>query len=220
MPPQYLRVGPTLFEQFLRYMSAHSDVPLVNLRSVLRDAKSEGMLYTPYDTHWNPLGAYYGYRTIARQMDDGIIPPQAILDLHDLHYFEDRNIREDELGRMLGLPDMYTFFRARYIPAHPCAHQVNYAGPAAYSEDAPAVLMRCERDQPRALIFRDSFSNQLIPILSEHFSETLYISAYSYRVSNFAEIIDYFHPDVVIDETVERKLYDVPPLSARLDTET
>lgn len=58
----------------------------------------------------------------------------------------------------------------------------------------------------RALVYRDSMAIPLIPMLSENFAETVYVSS---RKMDPA-LIDRLHPDLVIEEMVERSL-NAPP---------
>jgi alginate O-acetyltransferase complex protein AlgJ len=203
MPAQYPRVGPTTLDQFTAYMAAHSDVRVIDIRADLLAAKDEGMLYWAHDSHWNPLGAYYGYRSIASQLD-GVIPAPEMLDLSDLRYVERDTV--DELGRMMGLTGMFTHPRASYVPRRRCAQPAAYGGPDAESQSSEPILRRCDSRSLRALLFRDSFMTYLIPTLSEHFGETLYVWSYVHRTGNFAELVAYFQPDIVIEEMVEREL--------------
>jgi hypothetical protein len=64
---------------------------------------------------------------------------------------------------------------------------------------------------PKALVFRDSFSWQLIPFLSESFRSVVYVWTFDF----LPELIEREQPDVVILECVERYLnallLDNPP---------
>ena len=55
---------------------------------------------------------------------------------------------------------------------------------------------------PRAVVFRDSFSNALIPYLSEHFERILYV----WDRDVDTQVVDIEQPDVVIQEIVGRFL--------------
>ena len=55
---------------------------------------------------------------------------------------------------------------------------------------------------PRAVMFRDSFGNALIPYLSEHFERILYV----WDRDVDTRVIDIEQPDVVIQEIVGRFL--------------
>ena len=59
----------------------------------------------------------------------------------------------------------------------------------------------------KAVIFRDSFFVHLEPFFSENFREVVYLWK-NYDQKNIEEIMTYFKPDVVIEETSERHLFD------------
>jgi hypothetical protein len=66
-----------------------------------------------------------------------------------------------------------------------------------------------EGQLPRAVMFRDSYASWLIPLLSENFSRILFSWQYTFD----SEIVEREHPDVVIQEMVERVLMASPPPS-------
>ena len=55
---------------------------------------------------------------------------------------------------------------------------------------------------PKAVLFRDSFSNVFGPLLSEHFRRLVFVRTTKVRPS----ILDQEHPDVVMLEIAERFL--------------
>jgi hypothetical protein len=60
--------------------------------------------------------------------------------------------------------------------------------------------------QPRAVVFRDSFANALIPFLSESFDRVLYV----WQPDVHARVVEIEQPDVVIHEIAERFLSRSP----------
>ena len=64
---------------------------------------------------------------------------------------------------------------------------------------------KCVSSELRAVVFRDSFFEQLLPYVAEHFGEAVYIVSY-YDQKVMEQILDKFKPDVVIEEVVERNL--------------
>ena len=61
-------------------------------------------------------------------------------------------------------------------------------------------------DWPRAVMFRDSFATWLIPFLVDHFRRITFSWQYTFD----RELVEKEHPDVVIQEMVERVLMDAP----------
>ena len=76
----------------------------------------------------------------------------------------------------------------------------------------------CSNAKLNGLVFRDSAFVRLVPFFSEHFTEIRYIW-HSYNKSVFEEMTSQFHPDVVIEEIVERNLAYSPPQNEEYDNE-
>ncbi len=76
--------------------------------------------------------------------------------------------------------------------------------------DRPFILTWEQSDPslPRAMAFRDSFFGNMDPFLTEHFSRYVSIALRSFD----PEMVEQEHPDVVIEEAVERRLWREPPL--------
>lgn len=207
MPPQYVRTGTTRLDQLIAHMEANSDLRVIDLRETLWEAKDEGQLYYNYDTHWNHLGAYYGYRSLAEQLT-GAIPPSEIFSLEDME--EVRGNIEDELGSMAGLPGVFSYQRINYRPQMPCTSRIEYAGPIPDALLENPRHFQCPERAHRAIIVHDSFFAALIQSMAQHFGETHYFFGTLSEMRNFEEVLDYIQPDFVIEEIVERKLSNVP----------
>jgi hypothetical protein len=113
MYPEYLpssirRIGrQTRLDQVLEALGPGSDVPLVDLRPALRQAKTECPypLYNRGGTHWNQYGAYYGYREISRVIAR-LHPRMKPYALEDFLIEGDPRSAEDH---WLGLKENYYF---------------------------------------------------------------------------------------------------------------
>src|SRR5579862_5989784 len=72
LPPTIKSTSAQLaVDQLARYLrETHSSVDLLSLREPLLDARTreQERLYYKQDSHWNSLGAYYGYEAIIRRL--------------------------------------------------------------------------------------------------------------------------------------------------------
>ncbi|MBR1601149.1 MAG: hypothetical protein IJ677_06170, partial [Alphaproteobacteria bacterium] len=59
-----------LAEQFVKYIRKNSDIKVIYPRKELLEHKKEGFLYYKDDTHWSPLGGYYGYKELMKIIED------------------------------------------------------------------------------------------------------------------------------------------------------
>lgn len=57
-------------EQLLDYLGNHSSVNFIDLRPVLLQAKTSGLIYHPKDSHWTDRGAFVAYEQICRRLGE------------------------------------------------------------------------------------------------------------------------------------------------------
>ena len=69
-------------------------------------------------------------------------------------------------------------------------------------QQPPRATVHPNAGLPRAVVYRDSFANNLVAMLSEHFSHALYLWTYDFH----PQVIERERPDVVILEMGERAL--------------
>jgi alginate O-acetyltransferase complex protein AlgJ len=69
--PDYLQKdrGQTRLQQLLAYLNTHSDLPILDLSTVLTGEKKRHRIYHITDTHWNECGAYAAYRAIMDRVE-------------------------------------------------------------------------------------------------------------------------------------------------------
>jgi alginate O-acetyltransferase complex protein AlgJ len=166
----------TRADQLIQALRDAPEVNFIDLRAPLREAKSREALplYKKTDTHWNTLGAFFGYQVVLKRLvADGSLPPSP---RHELkHYvmkeqtFEDGNIAVN----MLSLPGYFADTRVMLTPHTPrTAHEV--ATPTDWPDvRTPSLLRRFRRaeGQSRLLLYRDSFAEEMLPFLAEDFAE-------------------------------------------------
>jgi hypothetical protein len=111
-----------------------------------------------------------------------------------------------DLGILLGLEG---WIREDGIPP-PTQREADTAGRCARRVDdgksSGFEVYACDRPGlPRALVYRDSMADALIPMLAENFSRMVVVSGRQLDPA----VIEREHPDVLIEELVERNL-DTP----------
>lgn len=194
--------------QLARYLAEHSTVQLVDLMPALLEAKRNQRVYHRTDTHWNDVGAYLAYQKILDALALAlphyaeVLRPVKV----KLNRYTDRGIG---LTSMVGLSDVF----------HEEILQLERIAPQSQ------ILMhnkqqyaRREREQkplahgvpgaalPRAVVFRDSYANALIPYLSENFRRVLYVWTRDVEAS----FVEREKPDIVIQQIAGRLLDRLP----------
>ena len=215
MPNRYNKVSSrSCLDQLIAYMKANSDFEIVDLRPALNAEKATVRVFHKTDTHWNDRGAFVAYREIMRA---------ASAQLPDLKPREEADFRAVEypapgrdLANMMGLRSVIRERLLRLEPMfQPCAQ------PAAitlspdlqwpkYEPGHEPLAMECSTARWKAVVFRDSFGTALVPYLSEPFRRTAFIWDYPNRIVMNAAIVSE-HPDIVIEERVERHLKPLLP---------
>lgn len=166
-------------------------VETLDLASLLISCKDEGDLYYEQDTHWNARGARIAYRAIM-ELAAGSAE-------YDAYESDSGNEKYGWRG------DLHEFV----LPAaEGTLKYVEYASGGDYETDPGANASRdnafgtvSDKNDLRLLMFRDSFAEALIPLISANAGRAVYSKEFPY---NFvAESEDF---DVVIIELVERNI--------------
>jgi alginate O-acetyltransferase complex protein AlgJ len=183
LPEKYEKRGPSRLDQLERAISEHPEIPFVDVRRAVQNARDTGQtLYFRTDSHWNPAGAYVAYRAILPAIADSDLRPISYADI-----VTRRNDYVSDLNRMLGLGLVGKEEQDGIIPA---TSVPNTPPPGAR----------------KLILFGDSFSHLLIPFLARHF-QVIYISPPKIDRA----LIERERPDFVLVEVVERKLNLPPP---------
>lgn len=199
-------------DQLLAAM-ADSPVRLLDLRPTLRDAKAGSRVYYKTDTHWNEIGAWYGYRAIIDALRTWYPALQPIP--RDSLRVDVRAGEGGDLARLLGIKYDWTEQRHYVDIPNAAAQRVGEDGPEPldfHVLDAgriPLVRTRSARGQiGRVLVFRDSFFNQPLPYLAEHFGSADWVwQKPDTNTNQFdTERVEQFRPDLVIQQFTERRL--------------
>ncbi len=206
MPDSLRRLHPSFrADQLLAYMRAHSTVEMLDLRPAILAEKPHELLYHHYDTHWNDRGALIGYQQIAMRLHQWypVIEPMQRSD-----FVATPGAPSGDPVALLGLVDAGKRTMPGLVPRRGWSSVVVYpAQPNAYGEDGTSVSEVHPGTGLRAVMFRDSFSSRLIPLLSEHFSRILY----QWQKDFDADLVRQERPDIVIQEMVTRHMYDFVP---------
>jgi hypothetical protein len=189
--------------QLLEHLRQHSDVAVVDLRDPLLEAKQRERIYHQTDSHWNDRGAFIASQTLAAALSPWFAGMQP---LSRTAFQEETQMGVGDCAFLLNMPDRIHedewHLRPRQAPRtrviEPCT-----PGPLQPTEARVVV----EQDNPRlpqALVFRDSFGAAMIPFLAANFRRSVYVWQ-DYPTFD-RDLVIQEHPDVVVQEMVERKL--------------
>ncbi|MEN8200524.1 MAG: hypothetical protein ABFR63_10685 [Thermodesulfobacteriota bacterium] len=218
--PEYLplslrqTMGESRLDQLLAAKPQGKSQTLLDIRSRLQREKGEHVLYDRSDTHWNLRGSSYAYRAIVERTQT-LFP--AFISRPDFHFAPRLSyLPGGDLAQMIGRSKeiaegrpvlMTTAFSGveKPLPEEIADLVTLPALQAQYSEN--------QRGQLRVLVLHDSFFNQLRPFVSETYASVLYLWKYADRKTlgfftekRMTDLIEIYEPDLVIEETVERRL--------------
>ena len=181
--------------QIYNYLKENTDIKVVYPYEEIMEAKEKAgvNIYYKKDTHWNHIGAYIGARALLDEL--GINIPG--LDDEGISIAKGDGYMGD-LSKMLNLVKQLKNNDSEYAVSGYDDHNVE-----GIENDEEITLYRASNaDKRRVYIIRDSFGIYLSPVVASQFDQTyaIYYKAYTY------ESLKEQNPDVVIYETVERKL--------------
>ncbi|MBE7535172.1 MAG: hypothetical protein HS124_05500 [Anaerolineales bacterium] len=200
--PEQIPVYGTIskLDQVVGALRASGKTRMIDLRSPLLAAKEERQIYYATDTHWNDYGAYIAYSAIMNELHK-THPNLAARPASDFEPV----VREPDtldLAAIMGttlLPESRIQF-APMFDLNSAYKTINLGGRKlmfSYNRSA---------DLPDLVMYHDSFFFNVIPMLGEHFHNSVYVQNFSGGgLWNFSWV-DERKPDVVIIEFAERYL--------------
>ena len=200
---------PRRLEQFVNYMSANSDLPILDLRDTLLAEKKNARVYLQTDTHWNDRGAFAASRRIVETLSSQAMP-LAPLDLSD---FQTLTVdqRAGDLARMLARENFLSEKGALVVEP-----RANLPRIQSRTESVPGTpwipgtepqVTENPAKTGRVVVFRDSFATSLVKFLGHDFNRVIYL----WRQNWDKNLIEREKPDIVIDEMIERVLISRDP---------
>ncbi len=238
--PEYMPEGLTRtseeshVDQFMEYVNKNSNVKVIHLKDILFRAKEkyEGVhpIFYKTGTHWNQLGAYSAYRAIIDPVAEWFprIRPFELDDFTRKHAV----IPGGDLAAYAGIQDQYRIDAIFLVPKKPRTartvkledfYRENFSDKKLDIQDpvTPGIYVTEKADPslPKAVMFRDSFANDLAPHLSEHFSRIVYFwyVAKKDRYDFNPDVIEHENPAIVINEAAERVFFRIAENAPRVN---
>jgi len=222
--PDYIREhqGRSRLQQLREYLrTTESPLDILDLHEALLADKPKGDLYFRQETHWNGRGHFTAYEAICRALSRWFpeIKPQVMGRDYALR---PQPSWEGDEWKLLGVPEEPGKYPPEFLVplGTQRAHQLAVSLPPGITlprESRLRTLFLEGPGQHTALIFHDSFMRTGTldadhVALAENFARTLLFWRYP-SDSEIRIFSDWFHPDVVIEETVERVLPMVRPFA-------
>jgi alginate O-acetyltransferase complex protein AlgJ len=184
-----------------------NEIPHLELRTALLEARKHTQVYDSIDSHWNGQGARVGAQLIMQRVAELLHRPPSFAELNE------RIVPQPswaDLPLILSLDGVVTAPSNAVVPKQPRARRLEPPESVTDSQKAQTKRMVFEvadETLPSALILRDSFAEGLQPVLTEKFRRSVWIWTHKLDLTLVARE----KPDIVIMETTERFLSDKPP---------
>lgn len=190
--PYQLSQGKTALEQIKAHLATTIGFEILDLNTAVRNQKKGSQLYYKTNSHWTDIGAFYGYKETLHVLEKKLNSNLHQVQLTDYNKIV-KPIEESDITAMvqLNVKEEVVYLekkdkkRAKFV-----------------NSSNGYLHFKNEYGNKKLLIYKDSFTNQLMPFLNESFAETWYTIDYSIDY-NF---IDEIKPDVVVIEIIERNL--------------
>ncbi|MDQ4215375.1 alginate O-acetyltransferase AlgX-related protein [Microbacterium sp. ASV81] len=214
--------GSTILDQ---YLSVAGDLPVIDLRQNLIAAKTpDTHLFSWSNSHWTGYGGYVGWKQIASCVNamhpsDKPLQVPAITGTRVIGDFNEwASFGVPSPGQDWSVP---TFAHPLQDVTYTDNNQQTKTVPGDTDMDAGWLPLHTSVPNSwtgkSALIIRDSMGNALSPYWDQAYSPTVQVSHLynSYSVwPNYRQLVDEYHPKVVIVQIAERHLINAPPPGA------
>lgn len=202
-----LKKGISRYEQMVH---KHNDMLpnyMIDLQSLLKSQSESQPLYYKYDTHWNKLGAYLSFQELMKPISAWY--PETNFTT-SFSFQGSLTSTGGDLARLI-LQNELTETTPQIKKIKRCEPRpitIPYAlSDVVQRPGRKSFIRRCNKKNLKILVFRDSFFNQIEPFISQNFAEVVYLWK-DYDKNNISEIMEYYKPDIVIEEIVERHMFD------------
>jgi hypothetical protein len=200
LPAHITRAGPfTPREQLLRHLRARApEIPVLDLTPSLREAARGEPCFLKTDTHWNAWGGLVGTRTILARLQ-AWFPAMTLPRAEDF----ERQVKRDLGGDLAAQMALDAFLLEDYLGLFPRTPRRSQPRPLHTGEDPDIEAETGDASLPRAVIYRDSYANILVPTLSEHFQWVRFVWG---RTGTEMRGVEGYRPDVVLQIMADRAL--------------
>jgi hypothetical protein len=192
--PDYIKTGWSAcrMDQLIKGLET-TKIKVLDLRQPLLLAAEQTQVYHRTDTHWNDTGALVAVREMMELIKQDF--PKVSVPCIDRFTSGKRSFSGDLASF---IPEDPRFVEQAVFLSPVGGHQSELT----QGEERQVISQNADDSLPNMLVFRDSFSDALIPFLADHFSRGYYVHAF---MLDF-DLIEKELPDIVILEVAQRYL--------------
>ncbi len=190
-------------DQLFNYLKKHTNIKYVDLRPSLLKEKQKYQLYYKTDTHWNHFAANIAQYEIMKEIKT--LFPNKINP--EKQRISSKKTQGGDLATFIGGLNAYFSDIQPFPVFNKGCKPVMIPEKVKFFTETHSF--ECKDEQLAAVIFRDSFFTALKPYFARKFKRSTFIWKRP-EFADFVKFIDKEHPDIIIEEWVERTLPFVP----------
>ena len=198
-------------KQFIEAVSAIDNLRVIDLEPYLLNKKKESAIrsYHITDQHWNEYGAFLAYAKIIEEIHNDF--PEVPLVNEDDFIIDSILVPGRELAKTILIEmevnEMDVTVKAKEKKSVRFMPENIYPVPEKfpYKKDFQLHYKTPDNNLPKILVFRDSYTNAMLHLLPESFSETVLIwDNWGYRLNE--NIVEKEKPDIFLTLIIESNL--------------
>ncbi|MCE3254882.1 MAG: hypothetical protein K0R25_376 [Rickettsiaceae bacterium] len=202
------KFGNKRLDQFLVVLKRKApDFPVLDLRDAMFRAKAKEPheIYYKTDTHWNTIGAHYGYLAIMNFLKEKYYP--ALKPMPRNSFMVTSKIKHDgDIANLMNLSiendNEYSF-----QPKKPFSYsRLEITDDQKKQFQKSTFFTNKDKSLPVLFSYSDSFSGALMYFLPQHFSNAYFANEHHCKIN--LDIVKKYHPNIIIQEVIERKVQD------------
>ena len=200
--------------ELIRYIKENTGIEIVYPHNELKQLRKTGFSYFKTDAHWTDEGAYLGYLRLMEKVKKDF-PNIKIAKENDFHYIYKRKVRVlpragFHNGRTYSIMKLQekSVFDTKYKYFISNDFDYNKRDEILKDSDLYEIyIFNNDTDAPNAVLFGDSFTLNLLPILPASFKNTTNIYSWvpekkdiysAFKISRFEEYILKNNPQVLV----------------------
>jgi alginate O-acetyltransferase complex protein AlgJ len=196
-----IKTSPTRLDQLTDYIRKNGQLDFIDVREIFKKEKRNHALFYRVDSHWNEFAGFLCYAEIMKRVKN-YFPDVKSLSIDDYNMINQEK-KGGDLAKMIRLQDRLSEQVLALKPKFSSrVSEYRTVGSQKKQFHRHFVFETNQLDQPKAVIFHDSFIWGMSNFMKETFQRT--VLAHHCGLKFDTELIEREKPDIVIYQFIER----------------
>ena len=191
-------------EQLVNHLKTTTDLNVIWPKDYISSKSKKHITYHKYDSHWNTHGAFLAYEATIDKLNEAF-PDIEKVSIDSINY----KVQKKDDFDLLKLCNLQNYISKNvhvldkiYGLTVDSINRPDYVGISINPSEF--YITNCKTNL-KALVFRDSYCNDLVPYLNQSFSATTYL----WTPYIHSQIVEAENPDIVILQVTQRRISDL-----------